>query len=791
MTLLGLNADTPTRTAARPPTTPKGAPKRQVGAAGMGIVPWAALGDQVDLFETVPELRWPQCIFTYYKMRTDAQISSLWNGTTLPIRRYDWRIEPNGARDEVVERCSTDLGLRVNGVDDTAPRSRQEEAFNHDDHLRQSLLALLFGHMFFEQFGDVVEDSESNYLWQLGGLSPILQATISEIDVTDQGQLNHVKQWSRSGPQGQTPPIPRSQLVAYVWEREGGNWIGRSWLRPLYKHWLIKDRLLRVDAMKHERNGMGIPWIEGAPGMTEPQIQELNKLAQAYKAGEASGGALPNGASLHLQGVQGAIPDTLASIIYQDQQMAQAFMAIVKELGNTSNGSRALGQTLQDQWVSGQQAIASWYADTTTRDVLWDIVDWNYGPDENAPRIVFHPHEDRNLAVKELSEMVNAGVITVDNDTEDFIRGEWNLPARNHDQPGRESTRIAPIPGGDTSEPSDTELTDTKVGVEEGAIHIAPQKVTGRRVAAQRRVKATAAVRPAPVARQSGWFRRNRIRAAAVDTNSGTGQTANQSDWVGHRKPTQVEASATTDFAAMQATWETNVRSLVTAFQLAQAEQVDDLLRQIEAAVDAGDLEALGTITTSPTGADVIASHLIEQARAGIAQARNEASAQGVSIPLPDADTLATTLRTRAGTVAQVLTNSLTNALSSKALGITGDASTGADVSSKVASYFSGLSDSYLTDMLGGALTSAQNTGRITAFAATNAPVTYYASEILDARTCDPCSGVDGTDYASLEEAQQDYSTGGYNECAGGPRCRGTIISVFQEASSGAEDVGS
>jgi hypothetical protein len=30
-------------------------------------------------------------------------------------------------------------------------------------------------------------------------------------------------------------------------------------LRPLYKYWLLKDRMLRIDAIKNERFGAGIP----------------------------------------------------------------------------------------------------------------------------------------------------------------------------------------------------------------------------------------------------------------------------------------------------------------------------------------------------------------------------------------------------------------------------------------------------------------------------------------------------------------------------------------------------
>jgi hypothetical protein len=63
-------------------------------------------------------------------------------------------------------------------------------------------------------------------------------------------------------------------------------------------------------------------------------------------------------------------------------------------------------------------------------------------------------------------------------------------------------------------------------------------------------------------------------------------------------------------------------------------------------------------------------------------------------------------------------------------------------------------------------------------------PATYHSSELLDENTCENCEEVDGTDYDSIDDAEADYPTGGYSECLGGPRCRGTIVAVYDEASS-------
>jgi hypothetical protein len=82
-------------------------------------------------------------ITTYSRMRTDAQIASLLLGYTLPIRRYRWYIDPNGARDEVVEDVANDFNLPIDG-EDPKPTSRRRDQFSHDRHLFHALLMIVY-----------------------------------------------------------------------------------------------------------------------------------------------------------------------------------------------------------------------------------------------------------------------------------------------------------------------------------------------------------------------------------------------------------------------------------------------------------------------------------------------------------------------------------------------------------------------------------------------------------------------------------------------------------------------
>lgn len=88
---------------------------------------------------------------------------------------------------------------------------------------------------------------------------------------------------------------------------------------------------------------------------------------------------------------------------------------------------------------------------------------------------------------------------------------------------------------------------------------------------------------------------------------------------------------------------------------------------------------------------------------------------------------------------------------------------------------------------LGGALTGAQNEGRLTAAVNADVPGEVYACEVNDANTCPACADIDERYLGSTDEmdrVRQHYpggGFGGYVGCSGRERCRGTIRFVWPE----------
>jgi HK97 family phage portal protein len=252
---------------------------------------------------------------------------------------------------------------------------------------------------------------------------------------------------------------------------------------------------------------------------------------------------------------------------------------------------------------------------------------------------------------------------------------------------------------------------------------------------------------------------------------------------------TRARAAAKTapdhDLDQVDAQWKAAVAALVAAY-LAQIlpAQRQQLLDQIQALVDAGNTEDLTSLDVDSTdGAALILAAMAAMAAKAASQASREARAQGVpgvQPKTPDRDGLAAA----AAVVAALLAMGLALAAGAEAFrrAGAGDNIDGIAVADDVEGFLADLSDATLVSRLGGALSSAQNAARIATILDSGLTADLYASEVNDKNTCSPCRAVDGeyigntTDPGIATAVAALYPNGGYIDCAGGDRCRGTVF---------------
>ena len=681
----------------------------------------------LDVLEHIPDLTFPLSVPVYAKMRRDPKLSSIIQGWTLNLLRAQWQLDPAGCRPEVVQLVADGLGLAVKGTDrQGAARLR---GVSWGDHLRAALRMVPFGFSAFELEADTKTDLSKA---QLSGLWERPQWTISHIHTDGKtGLLTGATQ--DQGARVDEPQIPAKNLVWYAREREGSNWAGTSLLRASYASWLIKEEVRRAFAIANVRWSAGVPVLEAVAGTnpTQGQMAEAAQVAQAARAGISAGAATPPGFVMKILGITGSLPPTQEFLRYLDQQCSASALMGAFDLGETPNGSRALGTVFVDALHLALESEAEFVADVATRQIAAPLVDWNYGANEPVPRIVVSGvGSRREVTAESLQLLLSSGALAADPGLEAWIRREWRLPERE----GMALPAVT-APGVDLPVSASARKNGPK------SPPVAPRPPAGNPKSARAKT------------RQLDLF--------------------NAAD----------EPAPEPDYEKIQQQWETAKAALLKKWPKTAKPMVDELADQAEQAAADGDVARLGELRVS---AGVIAalslsisgkgSALAKRAAAGVVE---EAANQGVDVDLPD-EPGADRVRATADAIAGVIASGYASGAARAALQIAGaDASTVRDAVESHLGELGASATGLVGDNAGALLSASQYAGRL-AVLESNPADSYEASERNEKNRCDPCSTVNGKSYGSLEEALADYPMSGtYHACEGRSRCRGFIRPVW------------
>lgn len=394
---------------------------REIGVARGG-------GRNFALSEHNAALMFPRSSRTFGKMlREDAKVKATFRAVTLPIRRANWMLNPNGADSDVVAHVAEDLRLKVKGDDPHKPLSPTRGRVSWDKHLEHALYALAFGHMFFEQVYRVGDDGREH----LHKLAPRWPGTLSQINVEKDGGLKSVSQVG-SGLDSHAE-IPVSRLVAYVFDDVGSQWTGTSIFRPAYKHWVLKNELLEKEVQTLDRNGMGVPVYTGSELAVNPNedLRYGQELVEGIRSGAHAGATIPTGARLEFKGVSGQIVSPREAISYHDAEIANSVLANFLNLAG-GGGSYALADTQSDFFNQSEQTVADWVADTANQFIVEDLVRVVFPDYEGpCPRVSFDAIGSRKeLTPQDLRALIDAGLIMTDKPTEEWARDLYAMPAK-------------------------------------------------------------------------------------------------------------------------------------------------------------------------------------------------------------------------------------------------------------------------------------------------------------------------------------------------------------------------
>lgn len=396
-----------------------------------------------------PELRGLRRWNTYEQMRrSDGQVRAVLNVLKLPIRAATWSVDAHDPDDEesVAQAAFVELLLM----------ERMEQRWS--DALREALLCVDFGFMVQEKVYEVRDFPDAPNVLAPKYLAFRHPTTIIRWNTNEAtGQLESLTQ--------QPPPsyrdriLPASKCLIYAPEQEGGNFEGISALRPMYKHWYIKEKLYLLQAIALARSGMGIPYIELPEGASDTDRAKARAMVETLTTSEQAGLTLPPGWKLQVLTL-GQVADFQGAIDHHDLLMARSSLAQFLNLGAGNVGSHALSQDQSGLLLHALNALADHIADRVNVGLIREVVRLNYRAESitGYPKLAHTAIGERDLAkvAASLNQLGMGQFIKADDPLEEHLREAFRLPqadpftARDNGMGGdTQPTGLAPSgPGG-------------------------------------------------------------------------------------------------------------------------------------------------------------------------------------------------------------------------------------------------------------------------------------------------------------------------------------------------------
>jgi hypothetical protein len=227
-------------------------------------------------------------------------------------------------------------------------------------------------------------------------------------------------------------------------------------MRRAYGSWKVKQALLVLSAIRHEKYGVDVPTITLPELAAEEDIDLATEMLSSLRAHEKSFMVLPYGFTFEWKGSTsgtGTIITETIEMMNRDiaYNMGCGFML----LGLTGKtGSYALAQTQTGQYEIQLESDARFICNTINLGSDgWSIIDrlvkFNYGEKANSPRLIARNMPTRNWAsvLPVVHNLTISKHITPSKGTERFIRSVLAIPQLDEESEKRaEVARETPAP---------------------------------------------------------------------------------------------------------------------------------------------------------------------------------------------------------------------------------------------------------------------------------------------------------------------------------------------------------
>ena len=386
--------------------------------------------------EFLPELRGLQGVRTYTEMsENDSVCGAILFAIKMLCRQASWSVQPSSKekRDvqaaEFVESCLHDMqmtwtdtvseilsfltyGWSVHEICYKRRKGRKK-----DPRLESKYDDGLIGWQKLP-----IRAQESLYQWELDGHDNLL--AFVQMPAPDYNIIR----------------IPAEKFLLFRTESRKGNPEGRSILRSAYRSWLFKKRIEEIEGIGIERDLAGFPVLIAPDGVDIWDNSELLARCEDFvrniRRDSLEGLPLPFGWELKLLSTGGQRQFDTSKVIERfDTRIAMTVLADFLFLGHQSVGSFALSSDKTELFAMAIGAYLDIICEVFNRHAIPRLIEMNPTFGDSKPQLVHGDIETQDLAKLGtfLKDMTGLGLITPDDQLEEYLRVQASLPTKLED----------------------------------------------------------------------------------------------------------------------------------------------------------------------------------------------------------------------------------------------------------------------------------------------------------------------------------------------------------------------
>jgi hypothetical protein len=311
-----------------------------------------------------------------------------------------------------------------------------EEGWNQ--FLREAFLYLAYGHYAFEKVFTMIPSGQYQGMVGWKEFAPRHPSTFEYYYFDAHGHLTGVQQqaFQPDNLAYRDVDLPLDKLIWFTNQKEAGNPLGISILRPAYKHWKYKDGFYAVQAIAVERQGAGIPYAQYPPGTKGGDIDDAEVMLQNLQAHEQSYVTWEEGWEVgFLDMGSSKVLDPKDAIEHHDQMIPKSILAGFLNLTQGDRGSFALSSDSSGFFTYSIQQTANYMASRLNKCVK-EILDKNYPNLPAYPKLSFNKvgHISLDKILDGIQKLGGQGFITPNAELENYLRGIMNLPAMSTEE---------------------------------------------------------------------------------------------------------------------------------------------------------------------------------------------------------------------------------------------------------------------------------------------------------------------------------------------------------------------